>query len=87
MSSDKEIIHKEDKLRDWFTQGLSENDRIIDGFDIGWRTLLKKSFENILSQQNLEYDLVFHDSFTPNCQWSREIGLLAVEMYAQGNLQ
>ncbi|UCG90609.1 MAG: methyltransferase domain-containing protein [Candidatus Heimdallarchaeota archaeon] len=216
-SSDEEIIiHKENKLRAWFTQGLSEKDRIIDGFDIGWGgtarwatsllaehlvphknlaildvacgygtflvelgwrfplaeliglnldfdpphnnivsllsqgevkahlisadalqlplisekfdcvscflglqdiiitrgkeslvdvvsellrtvshqgflTLLdnfsKQSFENILSQQSLEYDLVFHDSFKPNCQWSREVGLKAVEMYAQGYLQ
>ncbi len=217
ISSDEEnIVQKENKLRAWFTQGLPENDRIIDGFDIGWggtarwatsllvehldphrnltildvacgygtflvelgwrfpqaeliglnldfdpphnriasllsqgevkahlisadalrlplismkfdcvscflglqdiiitrgkeslvavvsellRTVShhgflalldnfsRESFENILSQQNLEYDLVFHDSFKPNCQWSREVGFKAVEMYAQGYLQ
>ncbi len=216
MSSDEEVIHREAKLRDWFTQGLPENDRIIDGFDIGWGgtaswatsllaeyldpqesiTILdvacgygtflvelgwrfpyaqlvglnldfepphnliisllsqgnvkahlisadalqlplisakfdcvscflglqdiaitrgkdslvkvvsellqavslqkylilldnfsKESFENILSKQNFEYDLIFHGSFEPNCQWSREVGIRAVEMYAQGYLQ
>lgn len=44
-------------------------------------------FENILTQQKLEYDLVFNKSFKPHCKWSREIGLRAIEMYAQGYLQ
>lgn len=30
------IITKENKLREWFTRGLSDEDRVIDGFDIGW---------------------------------------------------
>ncbi|MFX1282846.1 MAG: class I SAM-dependent methyltransferase [Promethearchaeota archaeon] len=47
----------------------------------------KEAFEKILVQQSFGYELVFHDSFNPNCQWSREIGMKAVEMYAQGYLQ
>lgn len=35
-SKEEIIIQKENKLRAWFTQGLPENDRVIDGFDIGW---------------------------------------------------
>ncbi|MFX0123484.1 MAG: class I SAM-dependent methyltransferase [Candidatus Hodarchaeota archaeon] len=46
-----------------------------------------ESFENILAQQRQKFDLVLHKSFKPDCKWSREIGLRAVEMYAQGYLQ
>ncbi len=35
-SNKEEIIKKENKLREWFTRGLTEENRIIDGFDIGW---------------------------------------------------
>jgi SAM-dependent methyltransferase len=34
--NEEEIITKENKLREWFTRGLSEKNRVIDGFDIGW---------------------------------------------------
>ena len=44
-------------------------------------------FENILSQQKQRYDIVLKESFRPHCEWSREIGLRAVDMYAQGYLQ
>ncbi|MFX1517691.1 MAG: class I SAM-dependent methyltransferase [Promethearchaeota archaeon] len=44
-------------------------------------------FNNTLTQQKLNYDLVLHKSFKPECKWSREVGLRAIEMYAQGYLQ
>ncbi|MFX0013770.1 MAG: class I SAM-dependent methyltransferase [Promethearchaeota archaeon] len=47
----------------------------------------QESFKKILSLQKQEYHLVTHQSFKPNCKWPREIGLRAVEMYAQGYLQ
>jgi len=44
-------------------------------------------FEDTLTQQKEKYDLVLHKSFKSDCKWSREVGLRAVEMYAQGYLQ
>lgn len=34
--SDDEIIRREERLRDWFTEGQDEIMREIDGLDIGW---------------------------------------------------
>jgi len=44
-------------------------------------------FEDTLAQQEQKYDLVLHKSIKPDCKWSREVGLKAVEMYAHGYLQ
>ena len=44
-------------------------------------------FEDTLTKQRQRYDLVLHKSFKPDCKWSREVGLKAVEMYARGYLQ
>lgn len=44
-------------------------------------------FKNILYSQRQNYKLLLYDTFEPECRWSREIGLTAVELYAQGYLQ
>lgn len=49
--------------------------------------LPSKIFQKILFQQDLKYELLLEESFDPECRWSREVGLQAVNMYAQGYLQ
>ncbi len=46
-----------------------------------------KLFNTILEKQEQPLEVVFHNSFIPLCKWNLEVGLRAVEMYAEGYLQ
>jgi SAM-dependent methyltransferase len=46
-----------------------------------------ESLKAVLHQISIDYDLILQQKFIPNCQWNRDVGNRAIEMYAQGYLQ
>ncbi|UCE14828.1 MAG: class I SAM-dependent methyltransferase [Candidatus Heimdallarchaeota archaeon] len=44
-------------------------------------------FKTILKSQKQKFEMLLYDTFEAECRWTREIGEIAVELYAQGYLQ
>jgi SAM-dependent methyltransferase len=57
MSEESRIVERENRLRDWFTQGCDPIQAVVDGLDIGWGGVRRWATARIPAPEGLHLDI------------------------------